>query len=89
MKPIVNELDQKGTSNEFKKITDDYTFIEDGKNIETIHRLIENCDDSKKIDIMTDYNNDSKLKESETASELKDMVLNRNRQLNLFLRSRK
>ena len=89
MKPIVNELDQKGTSNEFKKITDDYTFIEDGKNIETIHRLIENCDDSKKIDFMTDYNNDKKLKETETASELKDMVLNRNRQLNLFLRNKR
>jgi hypothetical protein len=89
MKPIVNELDKTGTSNEFKKITDDYTFIEDGKNIETIHRSVDNCDDSKKIDIMTDYNNDKKLKESETASELKDMVLNRNRQLNLFLRGRR
>jgi hypothetical protein len=89
MKPIVNELDQKGISSEFKKITDEYTFIEDGKNIETIHRLIENCDDSKKIDIMTDYNSDTKLKETETASELKDMVLNRNRQLNMFLRSRR
>lgn len=89
MKPIVSELDQKGTSNEFKKITDDYTFIEDGKNIETIHRLIENCDDSGKIDIMTDYNNDTKLKETETASELKDMVLNRNRQLSMFLRGKR
>jgi hypothetical protein len=38
---------------------------------------------------MTDYNNDKKLKESETAGELKDMVLNRNRQLNLFLRGRR
>ena len=89
LKPIVNELDLKGTSNEFKKITDEYTFIEDGKNIETIHRLVNNCDDTKKIDIMTDYNNDKKLKENETSSQLKDMVLNRNRQLNLFIRGKR
>ena len=54
----------------------------------TKHELVDLLD-SGKIDIMTDYNNDTKLKETETASELKDMVLNRNRQLSMFLRGKR
>jgi len=89
MKMIVNELDLKGNNNEFNKITDEYTFIEDGKNIEKIHRGLENIDDSNKIDIVTDFNNESRLFEKDTTQELKDMVLNRNRQLQLQLQSRR
>jgi hypothetical protein len=89
MKMIVNELDLKGTNSEFNKITDEYTFIEDGKNIEKIHRGLENIDDSNKIDIVTDFNNESRLYEKDTAQELKDMVFNRNRQLQLQLQSRR
>jgi hypothetical protein len=54
MKPIVNELDQKGTNKQFNKITDEYTFIEDGKNVEKSQSSLENLDDSKKIDFITD-----------------------------------
>jgi hypothetical protein len=50
--------------------------------------LIE-LEDSKKIDFITDYNNESKLKEEDTKQELKDMVLNRNRQLQLHLQKRR
>jgi hypothetical protein len=89
MKPIVNELDQKGTNKQFNKITDEYTFIEDGKNIEKAQTSLENLDDSKKIDFVTDYNNETKLKEEDTKAELKEMVLNRNRQLQLHLQRRK
>ena len=89
MKPIVNELDQKGINNQFNKITDEYTFIEDGKNVEKSQSSLENLDDSKKIDFITEYNNESKLKEEDTKQELKDMVLNRNRQLQLHLQKRR
>ena len=89
MKSIVNELDSKGVNKEFNKISDEYTFIEDGKNIEKIHRSLDNIDDDKKIDIMTDFNNEQKLNEKQTAEELKEMVLNRNRQLSLHLRGRR
>lgn len=89
MKPIVNELDSKGVNKEFNKISDEYTFIEDGKNIEKIHRSLDAIDDEKKIDIMTDFNNEQKLNEKQTADELKEMVLNRNRQLSLHLRGRR
>ena len=89
MKPIVNELDHKGTNNQFNKITDEYTFIEDGKNVEKSQSSLENLDDSKKIDFITEYNNESKLKEEDTKQELKDMVLNRNRQLQLHLQKRR
>ena len=89
MKPIVNELDQKGTNKQFNKITDEYTFIEDGKNIEKAQTSLENLDDSKKIDFVTDYNNEKKLKEEDTKAELKEMVLNRNRQLQLHLQKRR
>jgi hypothetical protein len=89
MKMIVNELDLKGTNSEFNKITDEYTFIEEGKNIEKIHRGLENIDDSNKIDVVTDFNNESRLYEKDTAQELKDMVFNRNRQLQLQLQSRR
>jgi hypothetical protein len=89
MKPIVNELDQKGTNKQFNKITDEYTFIEDGKNVEKSQSSLENLDDSKKIDFITDYNNETKLKEEDTKSELKEMVLSRNRQLQLHLQKRR
>jgi len=89
MKPIVNELDQKGTNSQFNKITDEYTFIEDGKNVEKAQSSLENLDDSKKIDFITEYNNEPKLKEEDTKQELKDMVLNRNRQLQLHLQKRR
>ena len=89
MKMIVNELDIKGTSNEFNKISDEYTFIEEGKNIEKIHKGFENIDDSSKIDIFTDFNNEPRLYEKDTAQELKEMVFNRNRQLQLQLQSRR
>jgi len=89
MKPIVNELDQKGINSQFNKITDEYTFIEDGKNVEKSQSSLENLDDSKKIDFITEYNNESKLKEEDTKQELKDMVLNRNRQLQLHLQKRR
>jgi hypothetical protein len=89
MKPIVNELDQKGTNKQFNKITDEYTFIEDGKNVEKSQSSLENLDDSKKIDFITDYNNETKLKEEDTKNELKEMMLNRNRQLQLHLQRRK
>jgi len=88
MKPIVSELDKTGVSKEFNKISDEYAFIEDGKNIEKVHRSLENIDDTNKIDIKTDFNNDTKLKESETSDQMKDMVLNRNRQLQLHLQTR-
>jgi hypothetical protein len=88
MKPIVNELDNRGINPEFKKISDDYTFIEDGKVIDKNHGNLDNIDDSKKIDILTDFNNETKLKESETVNEMKNMVLNRNRQLQLVLQTR-
>ena len=58
------------------------------KNIDKAQTSIHNIDDSKKIDIRTDYNNEQKLKESETDQEMKDMVLERNRQMQLLLRSR-
>lgn len=89
MKPIVNDLDSKGINKEFNKISDEYTFIEEGKNIEKIHRSLDAIDDDKKIDIMTDFNNEEKLNEKQTADELKEMVLNRNRQLSLHLRGRR
>jgi hypothetical protein len=89
MKPIVNELDQKGINTQFNKITDEYTFIEEGKNVEKSQSSLENLDDSKKIDFVTDYNNENKLKEEDTKTELKEMVLNRNRQLQLHLQRRK
>jgi len=89
MKPIVNELDQKGTNKQFNKITDEYTFIEDGKNVEKSQSSLENLDDSKKIDFITDYNNETKLKEEDTKNELKEMMLNRNRQLQLHLQKRR
>ena len=88
MKQIVNELDQKGINKEFNKVSDDYTFIEDGKNIEKVHRNIDAIDDDNKIDIMTEFNKEEKLKETDTKEELKNMVLNRNRQLQLQLRSK-
>jgi len=88
MKPIVSELDKTGVSKEFNKISDEYAFIEDGKNIEKVHRSLESIDDTTKIDIKTDFNNDIKLKESETSDQMKDMILNRNRQLQLHLQSR-
>ena len=88
MKPIVTELDKTGISQEFNKISDEYAFIEDGKNIEKLHRSLENLDDSKKIDIKTDFNKDERIKEADTADQLKDMVLNRNRQLQLHLQTR-
>jgi hypothetical protein len=89
MKPINNELDQQGTNKQFNKITDEYTFIEDGKNVEKAQSSLENLDDSKKIDFVTDYNNETKLKEEDTKDELKNMVLNRNRQLQLHLQRRR
>jgi hypothetical protein len=89
MKQIVSELDQKGMNSEFNKITDEYTFIEEGKNVEKSQSSLDNLDDSKKIDLVTDYNNDSKLKEEDTKQELKDMILNRNRQLQLHLLKRR
>lgn len=89
MKPIVNELDQKGVNKEFNKVSDEYTFIEDGKNIEKIHRSLDAIDDDKKIDIITDFNKEEKLNEKDTANELKQMVLNRNRQLQLHLKGRR
>jgi len=88
MKQIVNELDQKGMNSEFNKITDEYTFIEEGKNVDKAQTSVNNIDDSQKIDIKTDYNNEQKLKESDTDQEMKDMVLERNRQMQLLLRSR-
>jgi hypothetical protein len=88
MKPIVSELDKRGVSKEFNKISDEYAFIEDGKNIEKVHRSLENIDDTNKIDIKTEFNNDEKLKEIDTADQLKEMVLNRNRQMQLHLQSR-
>jgi hypothetical protein len=88
MKPVVSDLDKTGVSKEFNKISDEYAFIEDGKNIEKIHRSLENIDDTNRIDMRTDFNNDTKLKESETPDQLKDMVMNRNRQLQLHLQSR-
>ena len=60
MKQIVSELDQKGMNSEFNKITDEYTFIEEGKNIDKAQTSVNNIDDSKKIDIRTDYNNEQK-----------------------------
>ena len=89
MKPIINDLDQKGINTQFNKITDEYTFIEEGKNVEKSQSSLDNLDDSKKIDLVTDYNNDSKLKEEDTKQELKDMILNRNRQLQLHLLKRR
>jgi hypothetical protein len=89
MKPIINDLDHKGTNKQFNKITDEYTFIEDGKNIEKAQTSLENLDDSKKIDLITDYNNEKKLKEEDTKAELKEMVMNRNRQLQLHLQRRR
>jgi hypothetical protein len=88
MKPILSELDKRGVSKEFNKISDEYAFIEDGKNIEKVHRSLENIDDTNKIDIKTEFNNDEKLKEIDTADQLKEMVLNRNRQMQLHLQSR-
>ena len=75
-------------NSEFNKITDEYTFIEEGKNIDKAQTSVNNIDDSKKIDIRTDYNNEQKLKESDTDQEMKDIVLERNRQMQLLLRSR-
>lgn len=89
MKQIVSELDQKGVSKEFNKISDEYTFIEEGKNIEKIHRSLDMIDDDKKIDIMTDFNKEEKLNDKDTAAELKQMVLNRNRQMQLHLKGRR
>jgi hypothetical protein len=88
MKPIVTDLDKSGVSTEFNKISDEYAFIEDGRNIEKVHRSLENIDDTNKIDIKTDFNNDIKLREVDTEDQLKDMVMNRNRQLQLHLQSR-
>lgn len=89
MKKIINELDEKGVSNEFNKVSDDYTFIEEGKNIEKVHRNIDAIDDDKKIDIMTDFNNEEKLNENDTKDKLKSIVLNRNRELQLRLKGRR
>ncbi len=89
MKQIVNDLDQKGVSKEFNKVSDDYTFIEDGKNIEKVHRNIDAIDDEKKIDIVTDFNHEEKMNEKDTADKLKNMVMNRNRELQLKLRGRR
>lgn len=89
MKPIVNDLDKQGVNKEFNKISDEYTFVEDGKEIEKVHRSLDNIDDDKKIDIMTDFNAEKKLDEKSTAEEMKEMVLNRNRQLQLHLRGRR
>jgi len=88
MKPIINELDQKGNSKEFTKISDEYAFLDD-KNIEKNHRCLENIDDDKKIDLKTDFNAEVKLKEKDTEGELKDMILSRNRQLQLHLQARR
>jgi len=88
MKPIINELDKKGNSKEFTKISDEYAFLED-KNIEKNHRSLENIDDDKKIDLKTDFNAEVKLKEKDTEGELKEMILNRNRQLQLQLQTRR
>jgi len=89
MKPIVNELDKQGINKEFNKISDEYTFVEDGKDIEKVHRSLDTIDDDKKIDIMTDFNAEKKLDEKTTADQMKEMVLNRNRQLQMRLRGRR
>jgi len=89
MKPIINDLDKTGVNKEFNKISDEYTFIEDGKNIENICRTLDSIDDTNKIDIITDFNGDKKLDEKTTANELKDMILNRNRQLRMHLSGRR
>jgi hypothetical protein len=89
MKPIVNELDKTGINKEFNKISDEYTFIEDGQNIEKLHRNFDTIDDSKKIDIVTDFNADKKLDAKSTADQVKQMVSNRNKQLAMHLRGRK
>jgi hypothetical protein len=89
MKPIINDLDKIGVNKEFNKISDEYTFIEDGKNIENICRTLDSIDDTNKIDIITDFNGDKKLDEKTTANELKDMILNRNRQLRMHLSGRR
>jgi hypothetical protein len=89
MKPIINDLDKTGINKEFSKISDEYTFIEDGKNIENICRTLDSIDDTNKIDIITDFNGDKKLDEKTTTNELKDMILNRNRQLRMHLSGRR
>ena len=89
MKPIVNEIDNTGINKEFNKISDDYTFIEDGKNIEKVHRNIDAIDDDKKIDLITNFNEDKKLDNKTTAEQMKQIVMNRNRQLQLHLKGRR
>ena len=69
MKPIITELDKTGVSKEFNKISDEYAFIEDGKNIEKIHRSLENIDDTNKIDIKTEFNKEVKLTDNDTADQ--------------------
>jgi|UniRef100_A0A6C0GZN2 hypothetical protein len=87
MKQIVNELDKKGINKEYTKMSDDYTFIEDGKNIEKIHCNVNSLDDLK-IDLTTDFNDEKTLNQKDTEKELKNMILNRNKQLHLHLKSR-
>ena len=40
MKPIVTELDKTGISQEFNKISDEYAFIEDGKNMNNLAKQL-------------------------------------------------
>jgi len=89
MKQIVDESGQSGISKEFNKISDEYTFIENNKNIENIHRSLETIDDSKKIDYTTDFNKEVKLNNVDTAKEMKQMLLNRNREMSLNLRGKR
>lgn len=89
MKQIVNELDKTGINKEFNKISDEYTFIEDGKDIEKVHRSIDAIDDDKKIDLLTNFNEEKKLDTKTTADQMKQMLINRNRQLQMHLRGRR
>lgn len=89
MKPIVNELDSTGVNKEFNKISDEYTFIEEGKNIEKVHCNIDAIDDDKKIDLITNFNEEKKIDSKTTAEQMKQIVMHRNRQLQMNLRGRR
>jgi len=89
MKPIVNELDKTGINKEFNKISDEYKFIEDCKNIDKVHCNVDSIDDDKKIDLITNFNADKKIDSKTTAEQMKQIVLNRNRQLQLHFKGRR